>query len=140
MGISVKPTILVAEPDEHIATSLLRVAAARGIATAWCRDGVAALASFSTAKPDVLVIAAQIPGIAVATVVEILRWRWNLPILVGSTAGDDGYAQRALSAGATAIVARPYQIDAIYAFAVGEEPGTTFAVPLVGGRLGGGSG
>ena len=113
------PTMLVAEPDGAMAADLLRVADLRGIATEWCRDGAAALAAFSEIPPDVLIIAAQVPTLPAATVVHILRWRWNLRILVGSSAGDDGRAQRALAAGATAIVARPYEPDAIFALGFG---------------------
>ena len=113
------PTMLVAEPDGAMAADLLRVADRRGIATEWCRDGAAALAAFSEIPPDVLIIAAGVPTLPAATVVHILRWRWNLRILVGSSAGDDGRAQRALAAGATAIVARPYEPDAIFALGFG---------------------
>jgi DNA-binding response OmpR family regulator len=121
--IASMPTMLVAEPDEAMAADLLRVAALHGIATEWCRDGAATLAAFSALPPDVLIIAAQIPTLPVATVVHILRWRWNLRILVGSSAGDDGRAQRALAAGATAIVARPYQPDAIFSLGFGATNG-----------------
>ena len=117
--IASMPTMLVAEPDGAMAADLLRVAALRGIATERCRDGAAALAAFSEIPPDVLIIAAQVPTLPVATVVHILRWRWNLRILVGSSAGDDGRAQSALAAGATAIVARPYEPDAIFALGFG---------------------
>jgi DNA-binding response OmpR family regulator len=111
--------MLFAEHDEAVAADLLQVAAVRGIAVDWCRDGVATLAAFSAIPPDVLVIAAEIPLLPVATVVQILRWRWSLRILVGSSAAGDGVAQAALAAGATAIVARPYQVDAVLAVAFG---------------------
>jgi DNA-binding response OmpR family regulator len=64
------------------------------------------------------VIAAQTNTVDAASIVAAVRGRSNLPILIGAGPGDDGLARPALAAGASAVVARPYDITAIAPFAI----------------------
>jgi hypothetical protein len=47
-----------------------------------------------------------------------VRGRWPLPILIGAAPSNDDSTREALAAGASAVIARPYQIDAIAPFAL----------------------
>lgn len=111
--------MLLAEPDELIATSILDAAQRRGIRAEWCRDGAETLLSFGASQPDVLVIAARLPIIAAEKVIEIVRRRWKRPVLIGVGPNDEDAARIALHAGASAVVARPYEIEPIFALGLG---------------------
>jgi DNA-binding response OmpR family regulator len=70
----------------------------------------------------VLVIAARTSTIAASKVIEIVRRCWPIRILVGAGPEDADHARRALDAGASAVVARPYEIDSIFAMGLGLTP------------------
>ncbi|PRC62753.1 two-component system response regulator, partial [Mycobacterium sp. ITM-2017-0098] len=64
-------------------------------------------------QPDVLVLAARTSVVDAATITATVRGRWTLPILIGSPSADDEVTRGALTAGASALIARPYDITAI---------------------------
>lgn len=107
---------VLAEPDPATASQLIDAAAQIGIEITWCRDGAQALLAVGAEAPDVLVIAARTDGIDAAGIVAAVRNRSDLPILVGAGTGEDAFARDALAAGASAVVARPYDITAIAPF------------------------
>ncbi len=109
---------MLAETDPTIATQLMDAGARMGIETTWCRDGAEALLAVGAEAPDVLVIAAQTNTVDAASIVAAVRRRSDVPILVGAAAGEDDLARKALAAGASAVVARPYDITAIAPFAI----------------------
>jgi len=110
--------VVLAETDPTIATQLMDAGAQMGIETTWCPDGAEALLAVGAEAPDVLVIAAQTNTVDAASIVAAVRRRSDLPILVGAAAGEDDLAREALAAGASAVVARPYDITAIAPFAI----------------------
>jgi DNA-binding response OmpR family regulator len=107
---------VLAEPDPATASQLIDAAAQIGIDITWCRDGAEALLAVGAEAPDVLVIAARTEAIDAAGIVAAVRSRSDLPILVGAGTGEDVFAREALAAGASAVVARPYDIGAIAPF------------------------
>jgi len=110
--------VVLAEIDSAIASQLVDAAARIGINTTWCRDGAEALLAVGAEAPDLLVIAAQTDTVDAARIVAMVRSRSDVPILVGAGSGEDDLAREALAAGASAVVARPYDITAIAPFAV----------------------
>ena len=110
--------MVLAEIDSAIASQLVDAAARIGINTTWCRDGAEALLAVGAEAPDLLVIAAQTDTVDAARIVATVRSRSDVPILVGAGSGEDDLAREALAAGASAVVARPYDITAIAPFAV----------------------
>ncbi len=66
-----------------------------------------------------LVVAARLPTLATSRVIQILRNRWRISILVGSSDGDELLVGEALEAGAAAAVARPYDLDTILGLGLG---------------------
>lgn len=96
----------------------MQAAAEIGIDTTWCRDGAEALLVVGAEPPNVLVIAARTDAVDAADITAAVRNRSDLPILVGAAPGEDDLAQQALAAGASAVIARPYDIAAIAPFAL----------------------
>lgn len=126
----VRGNLVVADSDPAVATRLMEDAARVGIESTCCRDGAQALLAVGAERPNVLVIAARIETVDVAVVTATVRTRWDLPILIGVGAGEDERARQALAAGASAVIARPYDIDAIAPFAV--NPDDEFDVFVAG--------
>jgi DNA-binding response OmpR family regulator len=110
-------SLVLAEPDPAIAVQLMEAAAAIGIETTWCRDGADALFVVGAQPPAVMIVAARTGVVDSAGVTAAVRSRTDLPILIGAAPGEDDLAQRALTAGASAVIARPYDITAIAPFA-----------------------
>jgi DNA-binding response OmpR family regulator len=111
-------TLVLAETDVASASQLIDAAAEIGIRTIWCRDDVAALLAVDVEAPDVLVISADTDTIDAASMVAAIRSYSDLPILVGAAPRAAGSARRALMAGASAVIPRPYDIASIAPFAV----------------------
>jgi DNA-binding response OmpR family regulator len=118
---AVQPTrgsVVLAETDASTASKFIDDAAQIGIETIWCRDGAEALLAVGAEAPDVLVVAAHTDTVDAASIVAAVRNRFDLSILVGAAPGEDDLARQALAAGASAVIARPYDITAIAPFAI----------------------
>jgi DNA-binding response OmpR family regulator len=118
---AVPPTrgsLVLVDTDADVASQLMDDAAQIGIDTTWCSDGAEALLAIGAEPPDVLVLAARTDTVDAASITAAVRSRWTLPILVGSEPSTDESTREALAAGASAVIARPYQIDAISPFAL----------------------
>ncbi|MCW2654067.1 MAG: two component transcriptional regulator, winged helix family [Mycobacterium sp.] len=111
-------TLVLVDADSAIASRLIDDAAGRGLATTWCRDGAEALLAVGAGPADVLVVAARTDTVGAAGIAAAVRTRLALPILIGAAQGEQDLARQALAAGASAVVARPYQITAIAPFAL----------------------
>ncbi len=121
---AVPPTrgsLVLVDTDVDIASQLMDDAAQIGIDTTWCSDGAEALLVIGAEPPDVVVLAARTDTVDAANITAAVRSRWNLPILIGSAPSTDESTQDALAAGASAVIARPYHIDAIAPFALNGE-------------------
>ena len=137
----IRGSLVLAETDPGTASELMDAAAEIGIDTTWCRDGAEALLAVGAEAPDVLVIAARTDTVDAASVTTAVRSRSELPILVGAAAGEDELARGVLAAGASAVIARPYDITAIAPFAVGstergDRPALFVAGPIEVDRCG----
>ena len=107
---------MLVDTDPGVATHLMDDAAKIGIETTWCDDGVEALLAIGVEQPNVLVLAARTSVVDAARITSAVRNRWNLPILIGAPSADE-VTRRALSAGASALIVRPYDINTIAPFA-----------------------
>jgi DNA-binding response OmpR family regulator len=101
--------VALVSTDPAVAAELRDAAAQIGIETTWCSDGAHALPAIGAEPPDVLVIAAPTDTLDAASITSAVRNRWQFPILVGSAAADET-AQNALTVGASAVIARPYDL------------------------------
>jgi CheY-like chemotaxis protein len=74
-------------------------------------DGVAALESVESARPDCIVLDVMMPGIDGHDVLAQLRSRpvdSDIPVVMVSAAADDGHAWRAWSEGVDYFLAKPF--------------------------------
>jgi DNA-binding response OmpR family regulator len=129
-------SLVLAEADSVVAAELVEAAAQIGIETTWCRDGAEALLAVGAELPNVLVIAAHTNTVDAPQISATVRSRSDLPILVGAAPGEEDFARRALAAGASAVIVRPYDIAAIAPFALDpnghstQEPAVFTAGPI----------
>jgi DNA-binding response OmpR family regulator len=126
--------LLLADPDATVAGSLLDRARSVGIRTEWCRDGGEALVQAGAMQPDLVVVAAELPVLTSTTVIETIRDRWRMRILVGAGSGQEHLGARALEAGAAAVVARPYDLDTVLMLGLGTS--SWDPEPGIGARVG----
>ncbi|MEV0621910.1 response regulator transcription factor [Nonomuraea sp. NPDC050404] len=100
------PVLLVADPDTELGDL-----SQYGVHVVHCADGVEALLRIGAEQPDILLLGADLPGIDAVTLITTLRRSMDLRIIFGARAGDADIAIKALQAGASACVARPYRIQ-----------------------------
>ncbi|MET9240918.1 response regulator transcription factor [Nonomuraea sp. NPDC003709] len=99
------PVLLVADPQAELGGL-----AQHGVTVVQCNDGMEALLRIGAERPDILLLGPDLPGIDAVTLIATLRRQMDLRIIFGAGAEDAEVAMRALQAGATACVARPYRI------------------------------
>jgi DNA-binding response OmpR family regulator len=110
-------------------------AAEIGIDTTWCDDGAEALLAIGENQPNVLVLAARTNVVDAARITAAVRSRWDFPILIGSPSADND-AGGALAAGASALIARPYDMNTIAPFALnGSHQSTRDSTVYVAGPI-----
>ena len=109
-------TLMLVDTDAGVAAHLMDDAAKIGIETTWCDDGAEALLAIGVEQPNVLVLAARTSTVDAARIASAVRNRWTLPILIGAPSADE-LTRQALSAGASALIVRPYDINTIAPFA-----------------------
>lgn len=117
-------SLVLCEVDATVATDLMDDAARAGIDTTWCRNGAETLLAVGAGAPDVLIIAARTTTVDAASITAAVRATSHLPILVGAAPGEEDLARPVLAAGASAVIARPYDIATIARFADSGESGT----------------
>jgi two-component system OmpR family response regulator len=108
-------TVLLAEPDEAVATETVAGLRGEGITIAVCASGAEALLHFGLAAPDVVLLAGRLPVVPASTVVRVLRQRVTTPVIIGIGDADAEEAAKALAAGATACIAHPYRLPELLA-------------------------
>jgi DNA-binding response OmpR family regulator len=130
------PDLLLAEPDEELATRAMAGFESAGIATVVCHDGAEALLQVGACHPRAVLLGAPLPLVGAARVTELIARLHPVPVLVA--AGPDGAeeASAAVTAGAVAFVARPYRIEEIVPILKsGRRPGDGLGRPLVVGDI-----
>ena len=110
--------LILVETDPNVASQLMDDAAGIGIDTTWRHDGAEALLAIGEDQPNVLVLAARTKVVDAEQITAAVRSRWDFPILIGSPSADNDDARGALAAGASALIARPYDVNTIAPFAL----------------------
>lgn len=105
--------ILVADADEEATRALIPQLLDHGVAATVCTDGGDALLQIGRLRPDLLLVAADLPLLGGPTLVRVLRRRLQTPILLGVGPDDGNLAVEGLASGATACVARPYRLGEV---------------------------
>ncbi|WP_327047735.1 response regulator transcription factor [Microbispora sp. NBC_01189] len=105
------PMLLVADPDAGLVRQLSAAMQAEGVDVTGVPDGAQALLQAGALRPDAVLICASLPIVGPVDFVRAVRLARTVPVLLGiDLGGDAGQALRALEAGATACVARPYRV------------------------------
>jgi len=100
---------LVADPDADVVRRLAAQLADRLVTVIHSADGADALLRIGSLSPDAVLVAATLPVVDGPTIVETLRRQGaNLPIVLGVGPDDAQATVRALGAGASACISRPY--------------------------------
>jgi len=103
-------TLLVADELEPRAHHVVQEICAANVATlVWCGDGAEALFQIGRLCPDVVLISAGLPVVAASDVIAAVRRYTSVPIAVAVGAGEVDHATRAMAAGATDVLGRPYR-------------------------------
>jgi DNA-binding response OmpR family regulator len=107
------PSVLVVEDDEKLARLLQRALARRGLVSVVAATGDEALRALRTSDDlAAMVLDVMIPhpdGIEVCR--QARRDGWLEPVVVISARTDDGHARRAMDAGATVFLAKPFSLE-----------------------------
>src|SRR5699024_11044143 len=115
---------LLVEPESEQSHQLVLSLSGHDVDITVCVDGAEALLRIGLLRPDTLVTVATPPEVDLETLVRVTRRATDIPILIGVGAGDSHRAVRALAAGATACVSRPYRLPELAALLRGSLPGT----------------
>lgn len=112
-GGAVPAEILIVEDDESIALLLVMMLRREGLAPQVCRDGRAAEARIAGGPPPALVLMdMMLPYRDGIELVALLRaqpaWR-DVPVLMLSAKSQQHDIERALAAGSTGYVIKPFQ-------------------------------
>jgi two-component system chemotaxis response regulator CheY len=105
--------------------------ALEGLAFTHAASGLEALEKLSLQAFDVVVLDLNMPDIGGYEVIEFIRGQdklLNLPILVVTTRGDESSRARALAAGATRFMTKPFAPEALLGEVralIGARPGAT---------------
>nr|WP_186329865.1 response regulator [Variovorax boronicumulans] len=105
-------SILVAEDEPEIRANLQRLLRLEGYRVSVVPDGRAALAALQAQRPDLLLTDAMMPELDGETLLRMLRAepRYSaLPVLLLTARADTEDHARALQAGASAVVTKPFQ-------------------------------
>ncbi|WP_030571880.1 response regulator transcription factor [Streptomyces aureocirculatus] len=109
-------TVLLAEDDRAIRTSLERALTLEGYRVTSVPDGVQALAHAHTDPPDLLVLDVMMPGIDGLQVCRVLRAEGDrTPVLMLTARVETADRIAGLDAGADDYVAKPFDVEEVFA-------------------------
>lgn len=110
-----KPLILIVDDEPQIQRFLGHALAASGYETAFASTGQSALSMIAAQKPDALILDLGLPDLNGKEVIEILRAKSNLPIIVLSAHDQEMEKIMALDLGANDFIAKPFGIGELLA-------------------------
>ncbi|HEX5995803.1 MAG TPA: response regulator transcription factor [Jiangellales bacterium] len=102
--------LLIADPALDPASPSVAELTRQHVDVKLCADAAEALVLAGTMHPDAVVVAADPGPISCSHFVRVLSRHIEIPTVVGIGAGEGDHADAALSAGATACIARPYRL------------------------------
>jgi two-component system response regulator MprA len=109
-------TVLLAEDDRAIRTSLVRALELEGYRVLAVPDGIEALAAAHQERPDVIVLDVMMPGIDGLAVCRVLRAEADrTPVLMLTARVETADRVAGLDAGADDYVAKPFEIEEVFA-------------------------
>jgi two-component system KDP operon response regulator KdpE len=110
-----KPLILIVDDEPQIQRFLGHALAASGYEVAFAATGQQALAAVAAQRPDAMILDLGLPDMNGKAVIETLRAKSNLPIIVLSAHDQEMEKIMALDLGANDFVAKPFGIGELLA-------------------------
>jgi two-component system KDP operon response regulator KdpE len=110
-----KRLILIVDDEAQILRFLVHALAAAGYDTCTASNGAEALAKVASARPDLMVLDLGLPDMDGKAVIEALRARSDLPVIVLSARDQEMEKIMALDLGADDFVAKPFAIGELLA-------------------------
>jgi two-component system KDP operon response regulator KdpE len=110
-----KPLILIVDDEPQIQRFLSHALSASGYEVAFEATGQGALAAVAAQKPDAMILDLGLPDLNGKAVIEALRQRSNLPIIVLSAHDQEMEKIMALDLGANDFIAKPFGIGELLA-------------------------
>jgi CheY-like chemotaxis protein len=108
-----QPLVLVVDDDPDILESICEILEGEGYRVARARHGLEALDRMAEERPAVILLDLMMPvmdGVSFAMQLRSLGADWAAPIVIISA---DGNLQRAVSVGAKAYLAKPFDIEVL---------------------------
>jgi DNA-binding response OmpR family regulator len=102
------PTILVADDEEPLLRLLKLSFGLEGFDVVTANDGLAAQEAFEWKKPDAAVLDIGMPGVDGFGVLQFIRQRSDIPVILVTARDEPSYQRRALAAGADGYVTKPF--------------------------------
>jgi DNA-binding response OmpR family regulator len=102
------PTILVADDEEPLLRLLKLSFGLEGFDVVTANDGLAAQEAFEGKKPDAAVLDIGMPGVDGFGVLQFIRQRSDIPVILVTARDEPSYQRRALAAGADGYVTKPF--------------------------------
>ena len=102
------PTILVADDEESLMKLLKLSFGLEGFDVVTANDGLAAQEAFEGNQPDAAVLDIGMPGIDGFGVLQFIRQRSNIPVILLTARDEPSYQRRALAAGADGYMTKPF--------------------------------
>lgn len=110
-----KPLILVVDDEPQIQRFLGHALAASGYDTAFAATGEQALAAVAAQRPDAMILDLGLPDLNGKDVIEMVRTKSSLPIIVLSAHDQEMEKIMALDLGANDFIAKPFGIGELLA-------------------------
>lgn len=110
-----KPLILIVDDEAQILRFLGHALTAVGYDTCTASTGAEALAQVAAARPDLMVLDLDLPEMDGKAVIQALRARSDLPVIVSSARDQEMEKIMALDLGADDFVAKPFAIGELLA-------------------------
>jgi DNA-binding response OmpR family regulator len=113
-------SLLVVDPADHAGD--LAAALAGSCDVRVCTSAAEGLLLAGSLRPDVVLVASDVPDVPAATVVRLLDRCSDMPVIVATDGSHADEAAAALDAGAVACVARPYRTAQVLALVAAVGP------------------
>lgn len=101
--------VLVVDDDASLAEMLTIVLGAEGLTTSVCRTGADVMQTFTTFKPDVVLLDLMLPGLDGMQVCRRIRATSGVPIIMLTAKADTSDVVNGLEAGADDYITKPFK-------------------------------
>lgn len=110
-----RPTIMVVDDDAAIVKMLERILRLEGYDVITAGDGKAALLLLEKAKPDLVILDIMMPGLDGVQVLQLMRERSNVPVIMLTARDEDFSIKQTLELGADDYVKKPFRTPVLLA-------------------------